>query len=125
MSKNETKATETAAPAPKFKVVKNVTLPILKKEDGKEIFVQATGPIYRGKEIKATGDKKMEPADLMPVVDLTTGEEMLLIANAVLKGTLEEEYPDNGYVGKSFSILQTKVPGKRYKNFTIKEIELS
>lgn len=127
MSKENAKtpAKQTQTPdAPQFEVVRKVTLPVLKKEDGKEIYVQFTSPIYRGKELKGKNSDKMEPADLAQIIDLTTGEEMTLICNAVLKGTLEEEYPNEEYVGKQFAILQSKVPGKRYKNYTIKEIKL-
>ena len=109
----------------KYKSVKKVTLPILKKADGIAVFVEFTGPIFTGKELKGNGkDDQMEPAELANILNLETGEEMQIICNTVLKGTLEEEYPDQGYVGRKFRILQAKVEGKRYKNYTIEEIEV-
>ena len=68
---------------------------------------------------------KMEPAMLANIVNLSTGEEMQTICNKVMESTLNEEYPDAGYVGKSFLIEQRSVPGKRYKNYRVAEIEIT
>lgn len=109
----------------KFDVVKNVTLPLLKQQDDTTVYIQITGEIFTGKEMKGSGDKqKMEPADLMNIVDLETGEEMQMIANAVLKSTLEEEYPEAAYVGKQFAITRNSVEGKRYKTYKVQEIRV-
>ena len=67
----------------------------------------------------------MEPAMLANIVNLSTGEEMQTICNKVMESTLNEEYPDAGYVGKSFLIEQRSVPGKRYKNYRVAEIEIT
>lgn len=120
-----TTAEKETKPAFEYKSVRKITLPLLKKEDGVAIFVAIMGPIFKGKEVKGTGDAaKMAPADLANILNLETGEEMQMICNAVLKSTLEEEYPGEGYVGKQFRILQSKVEGKRYKNYTVEEIEV-
>lgn len=109
----------------KFDVVKNVTLPLLKQADDTTVYIQIDSAIYKGKEIKGTGEKaKMEPADLMEVTDLETGEQCEMIANAVLKGNLEESYENESYVGKQFAVTRMKVEGKRYKNYSIKEIQV-
>lgn len=109
-----------------FKVVKNVTLPLLKQSDDTTVYVRIDSAIFKGKEIKGTGEAaKMEPADLMNVTELESGEQMQMIANAVLKGNLEEEYPEEGYVGKCFAVTRMKVEGKRYKNYSIQEIEVA
>ena len=105
------------------KVVKQVTLPILKKADNETVYIAVLGPIFQGKQVSGKDAEKMEPAQLMNCCNLETGEECQIICNAVLKSTLEENYPDEGYVGKAFSIMQYKVEGKRYKNYKIAEIE--
>jgi hypothetical protein len=58
------------------------------------------------------------------VTNLETGEEMQIIANEVLKSSLEDAYPDASYVGKSFEIVRKPIQkGKKYVTFTITEIE--
>jgi hypothetical protein len=65
----------------------------------------------------------MAPAELANVVDLETGEECQIIVNAVLRGVLDEFYPDAGYVGKAFQIVRhAKAAGKRYNTFSVDEI---
>jgi len=108
------------------KVVRQVTLPLIKKADGVPLYVKFDSAIFTGKEIKGTGEKaKMEPARLANVTNLETGELGQIICNKVLEGTLTEEYPDNGYVNKGFAITQHgKASGKRYHTYTIAEIEV-
>jgi hypothetical protein len=110
----------------KFNVVKNVTLPLLKMVDEKEIYVRIETEVFAGKEVvKKKGEEQLAPAELMRVINWETGEEMEIIVNSVLKGTLEEEYVDGSYVGKSFAITRhAKKQGKRYHTFTIKEIDV-
>jgi len=104
-------------------VVKQVTLPILKKVDDVTAYVAITGKIFTGKQVSGKDAEKMEPAQLANVVNLETGEECQIICNSVLKSTLEENYENASYVGKAFAITQYKVAGKRYKNYKISEIE--
>ena len=121
------KTTDTSAkPKASFvpKVLKVITLPILKKVDGVAVYVKILGEIFTGKEMKGKDSGDMAAAELVNVIDLETGEPMQMICNAVLKSTLEENYPDGGYVGLGFSIEQMKVEGKRYKNYRINQIEV-
>lgn len=108
------------------KVKKVVTLPFISPQVGKPLYLTFTGPIYKGKELKGTGEKaKMEPADLAPVVNLETGEDAILICAALVKGNLSETYEKESYVGKSFMVEKLpKREGKRYFDFSIKEIEV-
>jgi len=123
---------------------KAVTLPLLMINDGDSISVRLEGPIHES--TMATGrkggdGKDMKPMKLCNVVmmaDYTSiivkgkeeqevlhaaGEERQLVCNAVLESTLEEHFPDASYVGKCFEIGCTgKVPGKRYKGFTLAEL---
>jgi len=119
-----TQAKKAAFDPSNVKVVKAVTLPILKKADDQPIFVTITSPIILGKQMAAKeGEAAQEPAHLCNVINLETGEEMQMIANTVLRGSLDETYPKESYVNKSFKIVQMKVPGKRYKNYSMFEIE--
>ena len=137
MAKNDkqaaaTETTETAAPF-KFdptavKVVKVVTLPLLKMADGETVYIVPLASIYKGKELKGANTdasgKKMEPADLLNVYDLVGDRPAQLIVNAVLKSTLEEEYPKQTYVRRAFRIVRSAKANKRYKTYSIDEIEL-
>lgn len=106
-----------------FKVVKQVTRPLLKHPDNSTVYVRILSAIYQGKEIKGS---KMAPAEIVDVNDLTrpgSNVEFQYIVSAVLKGVLTEEYPNNSYVGKSFAIVAyPKEDGKRYRNFGIAEL---
>jgi hypothetical protein len=44
--------------------------------------------------------------------------------NLVLVEKLKQEYPDNGFIGKSFEIIKRKVEGKRFFDYEIHEIEI-
>lgn len=110
------------------KVVKNVTLPLLKmKDDGTSYYVKITSEIYPGKDNKtgkpAEGDQTQKVPDLIQVIDLETGEEKELIVSAVLKAELEEQYPELAYKGKMFRLQKfAKADGKKYATFQIAEI---
>lgn len=123
MSKNKHEgATEDNAPT--FSRAKALTLPTISfKNDGTK-FLRLLGKIYVGKAIKQDGKTPEKPADLCEVMDLESGELSLLIVPALVKSTLEENYPSGGYVNKAFEIAchGTK-DGKRYKTFSIYELE--
>lgn len=111
--------------APKFKLLKRVTVELFKWQAGIVYYYKITGAIFQGKPINdKSSAKKKEPAFLMDVIDLSSGAVGQVIVAAVLKSTLLEEYPDNAYVGKSFAIKQRKIPGKDYNGFDIAEIEV-
>lgn len=121
----ETKATEKAAPAFKFNVVKNVTLPLLKPNLDVPVYVKVLEPVFQGKKIDKGAQKDMEAAMLANVVNLETGENMQMIVPNVLDGIFAEEYKENAYVGKCFSITKhPKASGKRYHPFSVMEIEV-
>lgn len=116
----------------KFRVTRQVTLPLLKQSEGQVVSVKITSEIYIGREIKADakGERANEkPADLVRVIELNTNRPMTYIVPAVLKSTLEDEYPKGkdgiwGYIGHNFAIMKhPAAPGKRYKQFEVLEIE--
>jgi hypothetical protein len=151
MAKNEQpKAAAAAAPeAPKAekakfvpKVLKNVTLPILKLEIGIPVYVKPTGAMFIGKDITAREKdplKKKAPATITEVINLETGELCQLLVPSVLKGIWEDDYTewDNPadfekrkavkslYIGKGFMLeKQEKRAGKEYFPFSVSEIEV-
>lgn len=108
---------------------KLLTRPVLKMPEGVARYVLIEAPMFIGKVIKeklkeGTDKKQKEPATILNIVDLTTGEQAQIVCNAVLKSVLSEEYPNDTYVGKCFSIeKQGRQPGKDYNPFHIEEIE--
>ncbi len=109
-----------------FKVKRTVTLPLFKISAGKQIFIKSDGPMYLGKELKETeGQQKKQPATLMHVTNLETGELGMIICGTVLKGIFNEDYPGEDYVGRCFAVEMHRAPGKDYNNYTVYEIEVS
>lgn len=107
-----------------FKVAKVVTVPLLKFVIDQPIYVKITGPIFLGKETKAASDsKKMEPAHLCNVINLETGEEQQIIVAKVLHSVLDEEYPEQSYIGKCFELTKgAKGSGKSYNPYSVVEL---
>jgi hypothetical protein len=111
-----------------FKRKKLLTRPVLKMEEGKQRAVLIEAAMFIGKDIKSRTekpeDKKKEPATIVNVTNLETGELAQIVVNAVMKSILTEEYPDDTYVGKCFLITKMgRQPGKQYNPFHIEEIE--
>lgn len=120
-------------PAPtggKFARTKAVTLPVFKMVEETPVYITVNAAMYEGKEQKPVAGpdgkpgKAMEPATILPVTDLTTGEMSQIIAGAVLEGILNDSYPGEAYVGKSFEIVKhAKREGKRYNTYSVFEID--
>src|SRR5487761_605690 len=108
-----------------FKRKKLLTVPVLKFKEGESRYVKITDAMHIGKPQKAKeGEKAKEPATLANCVNLEDGAICQIIVSAVVKSVLVEEYPNDGYVGKCFSITkQGRNPGKQYNQFDIEEIE--
>lgn len=108
-----------------FKIKKRVTLPLFKIVPNQELYIRCESAMFIGKEIteKDPKAKKKEPATLMQVTDLQTGELGQIICGAVLKGILNDEYPNDAYKGKCFAIEMHKIAGKDYNGYTVTEIE--
>lgn len=111
----------------RFKKKKVLTRPVLKLIENEAIFVKLVGEMHLGKDIKekkGDDDKKKEPATLIDCVNLLTGEEVQIIASAVIKSVLEDNYPNKSYVGLCFQMTkQARQPGKQYNPVHIEEIE--
>ena len=128
-SKKKPEATQAPAPAQggKFKRTRAVTLPVLKVEVERTVYVKVTGPMELGKvntNKKDEDGKPQKPATIMPIVNVETGEAALIIVGTALGGQLNDTYPGNGYVGKAFEITKHAKPaGKRYHTYSLYEIE--
>lgn len=116
---------EVTAPAFKFTVLKNVTLPLLKPALDVQFFVRINEAMFTGKKVKQVGGKDMDAAELCNVTNLETGESMQLIIPAVLQGIFADDYADAGYVGKCFAMTKhPKQSGKGYHAFSVSEISV-
>ena len=57
--------------------------------------------------------------------DCADGNEKEILVGQVLKSTLVESFPDDGYVGLTFACTQGPVAaGKRYKTMVVSEVEV-
>ena len=108
-----------------FKRVKNLTLDILKFVEGEPRHVKITAAMHVGKEQKPDAEgKKHEPAILASCINLDDGAECQIIVSAVVRSTINDEYPNDGYVGKCFAITKkARVAGKQYFPYGVEEIE--
>lgn len=119
--------TKIAVPAG-YKAKRAVTLPaIVLKKEGESRCLKIQEPMHLSAAAKAPGketDKQMEPATVCAVVDVVSGEMGNFVVPAVVRGNLEEKYPDDSYVGCVFQITHNgKRQGKRYADFTVIELE--
>ena len=115
------KEATSAGTAPSFAVVKAVTRPVLKFGVSPE-YVRFEGPMYVGERLEKS--KYDDPATLAEVVNLRTGEQMIMICYKVLSTELTKHYPNDGYVGKDFEIRKVAADGKKYALWSIAEIQL-
>jgi len=132
-AKQKAAVTANTTPGRAFKVVRNVTLPVLSVKIEEPVYVTIKDAMRVGaaqKEVidKATGKPKpkMEPATVCTVVDLSNdgGEVKTLIVAAVVKGIFEDEYANDAYIGKSFCLVKhAKKEGKNYFNYSVDEID--
>lgn len=120
-SKDKTPATAAAPFKPK--ILKRVTLPTMKLQPVNYVkFLSAI--VAKPKQEKDENGKLVEKTiDIAHAVNLETGEEVHFVVGDVLKKELTSAYPKDAYVGKAFMVEKRDVPGKRYKNYFIAEIE--
>lgn len=117
---------------PTFTVKKILTLPLLKLEAGKPVYVQFQGPIFTGKKLTNAAATDAEKAKLPPemanVVNLETGELCQIMLGKVLHDLINEEYPQQSYVGKGFMLELTEKKrgrnGNNYNTYKLAEVEL-
>ena len=101
---------------------KNLTLPMLRPVIDKEFYVKVQSAITLSKVPPKQGEN---PAHVMEVIDLETGEEKIMIANAVIVRAFEEDYEGEAYVGKCFAMTKHAIKGSsKFNPYSITEIEL-
>jgi hypothetical protein len=121
---------------PIFEVVSHVTRPVIQL--GPEpSFVRIDGTIYEAEKQSVSRKRKnadgspatiaqkfQTPPELMDVFDLVRNRPGQIVVNEVLGSELRRKYPEDGYVGKSFRLIKTKLPGRDYATFEIAEVRL-
>lgn len=114
----------------RFTRKKAVTLPSISFKGIETLFVKFLKPMVELEalpikgESDSDGNQKFEKAAHgVHVVNLETGEERILLCNALLIGELEKMKADD-YVGKTFEITQKPVENKKYKSVSIYEINV-
>jgi hypothetical protein len=109
------------------KILRAITLPLIKPQLDVPVYVLVMGTVFLGKEIAVPeGKKKMDAAHLINVTDLETGELAQMIVPSVLKGIFADEFKDDSYVGKGFMITKhPKGSGKDYHPFSVSELDLT
>lgn len=110
----------------KFRVVKHVTRPLLKMEDGQDYYIKFEAKMFQAEALKnAPASDKKAPPYIAHVVDLETGHASQIICNEVLRTEIDKSFPNDTYVGKAFHIIRNKIAeNKKYATFNITEIAL-
>lgn len=104
--------TETTKREPKL-----LNASILSLKHKPELDIHVTGPfeMMHAPKLFDTDDGMGE---VLPVIDLATGEIATLMAYAVVKSTLEKV--EGGYVGKDFRIISTPMAdGDKYRRLKV------
>ena len=103
---------------------RTLTVPLLKQVDNTEYRIKILDKMRQSKAVNtAEGARTMDPATICTVLNLDDGAHYTLIINKVLESVLKEEFPDDGYVGKSFAFTRhAKAAGKRYHTYSVAEL---
>ena len=137
--KTQIKATKTDAPstpAPTqsasmlnlpagFSVRKQITVPTLTLKDASGPRILTIGDAMRVSTYVDPDPKKAKekPATVCGVTDEESGELFQFLVPSVVESNLRRDYPEDGYVGKTFRIqCLGKRPNKRYRDFSIFEV---
>ena len=103
----------------RFTRTRVVAIPLFKLAPGAPArFFMFEGAMFEGKKV----DDKKEPATLMPVTDLESGEIGQIIIGAVLRELLHEQYPGDAYVGKRFELKVRRDADKKYNTYDLFEV---
>lgn len=110
-----------------FEVEKIVSAPLLQQKAGARVLVQFLSPIVQGKKIVEKGEaKQKEPpyiARVRNLEDPSPISEYDFIVPAVLRSEIEQQYPNQTYIGKRFFIVKSLEPvGKganKYYTFAV------
>lgn len=93
--------------------------------DREEKVFTIIGPIRAGRAVANPRNGISKAPDILSVRDCADGQEKEILVGQVLKSTLVESFPDDGYVGLTFACTQGPVvAGKRYKTMVVNEVEV-
>ena len=106
-----------------FVIDRAISTPTLKLAVDVPVYVMLKEPMEQGKKIETESEKGRPPATVAKIVNLATGEDMTMVIPAVVKGVLEDNYPNDEYVNKYFAIVKKPMrAGKRYFDYIVKEL---
>jgi len=107
-----------------YVIKKNVTADVWKWVEGVEKVFTVKSAIRIGRAPKP-GAAIQTAAELLDVVDVATGTPQVIVLNKVLRDNLVEQYPGDGFIGKTFAGIMGAIPtGKKYRAFKLSEVEL-
>lgn len=110
-----------------LKVLRTITVPsLVMKTAGMGVAMLIQSALRVSTVVTKTADgKPQEPATICNVTNVETGEQFIFLVPKVVASNLERDYPDEGYVGKKFWIVNKgkRTPSQRYNDFEIHEIE--
>lgn len=111
---------------PGFKRIRRVSTDVWKWEDGVPKFFTVLEAAHKGRALDVETikgkDKPKGPAIVMQVKDLIGGDTRTVIVAKVLGRLLDETYPKESYVGKSFEAVQ--LPMKKGGSFSYHPFQL-
>lgn len=126
-AKPETAAPESNITGGKYKRVKALTGAVIQFAVGVARVLRIDTPMEISTRKEKAGAKKMEPATVCQVTDIETGETGTMICAKVIRSSLEEGYPNGGYVGKAFEITKgdkkKSGDGFMYSPFAVYEVD--
>lgn len=108
-----------------YKIAKALNGGLWRWTDGEEKVFTILGPIRAGRIVDNPRNGIAKAPDILAVRDAADGNEKEILVGQVLKSSLVENYPDDGYIGKTFACTQSAPPAnKRYKQMAVNEVEL-
>jgi len=112
------------------KIKKQLVLAIQKLEVDKPCYVKFLDVVKAKEKIEtdSKGEEVKGTIQIGHVTNLESGEELHIVMGSVLLSTLNEEYPNGGYVGLGFAV--TKLPKKGtgargYHPYLLAELDLT
>jgi hypothetical protein len=117
----------------KYELERRVNVPTLKHDTGETVAFTIILPLETKKntiteQAKVNGvmqDVERETEiTVARIIEISSGQEMEYVCNAITADNLLAAYPEHTYVGKTFGIKKLGVvAGKRYKDVEIIEIK--
>lgn len=107
----------------KVKMKRILNVPVLSQKNEATIYVTMVSKMFVGKPIEGDEVSK-EPATIAYVIDLQSNGIRQIILSAMQASVLDEAYPDQSYIDKSFMMINHgKLNGKRYNTVEAVEID--